>query len=481
MPHPALYHVIAGVVALAAALGISSFTVNRLVKRKLRVSVFFLIVYIAFNALLLLRPELRAAQSAELQGMERVVLAAALINLLIVILLNPLRADRVPDRFPSIVQDAMVIGILLLVATFAFGDQFLTTSAVSAVVVGFALQDTLGNAFAGLAIQSEKPFNIGHWITVGDHEGRVAEVTWRATKLRTKAGNFVVVPNSEVGKAPITNYSEPAGATRLGIQVGLSYDVAPNLAKAVLKGALAQCPMVLAAPPPDAMVNDFGESAIVYRVRFWIDNFEFDEEAADQVRTSIFYALRRHGLSIPYPIAYEIGMEEPKVDEQARLAERVRLLSGVDLFASLSEEQRATIAASTRLLEFGDGETIVREGEPGDTMYVIAAGRVNIVLGRSGTPIATTEQGGYFGEMSLLTGDPRTASVIAVGDVRVLEIDAGVFRQLGEANPHAVEQVAIAAATRRAELLAARSSATNAAVVEAPGNILKRMRRFLHL
>src|SRR5690606_14202522 len=127
-------------------------------------------------------------------------------------------ADRIPDRFPSIVQDAIVIGVLILVATFAFGDEFLATSAVSAVVVGFALQDTLGNAFAGLAIQSEKPFNVGHWITVGEHEGRVAEVTWRATKLRTKTGNFVIVPNSEVGKAPITNYSEPAAPTRLSIE-----------------------------------------------------------------------------------------------------------------------------------------------------------------------------------------------------------------------------------------------------------------------
>jgi len=87
-------------------------------------------------------------------------------------------------------------------------------------------------AFAGLAIQSGKPFTVGHWITVGDHEGRVAEVTWRATKLRTKAGNFVIVPNSEVGKAPITNYSEPAAPTRLSIEVGVEVKV---LAKAMIK------------------------------------------------------------------------------------------------------------------------------------------------------------------------------------------------------------------------------------------------------
>ena len=98
-------------------------------------------------------------------------------------------------------------------ATFVWHDTLLTTSAVSAVVIGFALQDTLGNAFAGLAIQSEKPFNVGHWIRVGDFEGRVAEVTWRATKLRTKSGNFVILPNNIVSKEAITNYSEPAAPT----------------------------------------------------------------------------------------------------------------------------------------------------------------------------------------------------------------------------------------------------------------------------
>lgn len=480
MGHSAFFHFVMGAAALAAALGISSVTVNRLVTRKLRVSVFFLVVYIAFNALLMLRPELGGGEQAqELVGVERLVFAAALINLLIVALLNPIRADRVPDRFPSIVQDAIVIGILIMVATFAFGDQFLATSAVSAVVVGFALQDTLGNAFAGLAIQSEKPFNIGHWITVGDHEGRVAEVTWRATKLRTKNGNFVIVPNSEVGKTAITNYSEPAAPTRLHVDVGVSYDAPPGRVKAAVRAALANCPLVLKAPPPDAMIRDFADSSIVYRVRFWTDNFELDEEATDQVRASLYYAFRREGIEIPYPIQAEYTKEFPVVDEAAGAAGRERLLRGIDLFSALSDAQLSTIAASVRPLDFGDGEAIVREGEPGRSMYVVASGRVNIVLAETGRSVAVTEQGGYFGEMSLLTGDPRTASVIAMGDVRVLEIDADVFRQLGEASPQAVEQVGIAAATRRAELVAARASAKASAVAEAPASFLGRMRRFL--
>jgi small-conductance mechanosensitive channel/CRP-like cAMP-binding protein len=471
-------HLVAGVIALAVALAVSSFTVNRLVQRKLRLTIYLLFGFVAFHAVLTLRP---ALATADVLSLERLVLTAAIINLFVVALLNPLRADRIPDRFPSIVQDAIVIALLMLVATFAFDDKFLTTGAVSAVVVGFALQDTLGNAFAGLAIQSEKPFNIGHWISVGDHQGRVAEVTWRATKIRTKTGNFVILPNSEVGKAAITNYSEPAAPTRLHVEVGVTYDAAPTMVKAAVKEALASCPLVSKAPAPDAMIHDFAASSIVYRVRFWTEDFELDEEAMDQVRSSLFYAFRRKGIEIPYPIQVEYSKEPTAADEEALRAERERLLAGVDLFAALDDAHRAAVAGRTRIVEFADGETIVREGEPGGTMYIVASGRVHVVLAAGQSRVATIEPGGYFGEMSLLTGAPRSATVVAEGDVRVLEIGAEVFRQLGEASPHIVEQVGVAAITRRAELDAARATAASAAVVEPPANFLARMRKFLRL
>src|SRR5688500_17611184 len=155
-------------------------------------------LYVLVNALLVFRPDLQVQLGEKFGSVEKLGFSAALINLLVTVLLNPLRQDRIPDRFPSILQDAVVLGLLMLVATSVFDEQLLTTSAVSAVVVGFALQDTLGNAFAGLAIQSEKPFRIGDWVRVGEFEGRIAEVTWRATKIRTKAGNFVIVPNNVI-------------------------------------------------------------------------------------------------------------------------------------------------------------------------------------------------------------------------------------------------------------------------------------------
>ena len=246
------YHLTAGAIALVMALAAQTLTVNRLVQRKLRLSVVLLVGYALAHLVFLVRPDLAPFPTPDsaAYSFERLALAAGLINLFVVVLVNPFRHDRVPDRFPSILQDALVIGLLLLIATFAFGDRFLATGAVAGVVLGFALQDTLGNAFAGLAIQSEKPFSVGHWVKVGDFEGRVTEVTWRATKLRTKSGNFIIVPNNLVGKEPITNYSEPVAPTRVSVEVGVTYDAAPNHVKAVVREALSNCPVVLQTPTP---------------------------------------------------------------------------------------------------------------------------------------------------------------------------------------------------------------------------------------
>ena len=253
-----------------------------------------------------------------MRSFEQLALAAGLINLLVVGVINPLRNDRCPDAFPAILQDAIIIGLFAVVATFVFDDKLLTTSAVGAAIVGFALQDTLGNAFAGLAIQSEKPFRVGAWIRVGEFEGRVTEVTWRATKLRTKAGNFVVVPNNIVAKEAITNYSEPIVPTRLEVEVGASYLSTPGDVKKAILEAVANVPRALQTPPPDALLHSFDGSAITYRARFWIDNYEMDEIVRDEVRTAIFYAFGRHGIEIPWPIEVGYEREWPEPDPAAK-------------------------------------------------------------------------------------------------------------------------------------------------------------------
>ena len=166
---------------------------------------------------------------------------------------------------------------------------------------------------------------------------------------------------------------------------------------------------------------------------------------------------------------------------QAEQGSRERILASVDLFSTLSEAQRADLAAATVTHTFGDGEAIVRQGESGDSMYVLCSGRVAVLLEPAGQEVAVIERGGYFGEMSLLTGEPRTATVVARGEAVVLELDADLFRRLGEESPLALEQVGLAAITRREELERARTAVRSTDLADAPATFLARMKRFLRL
>ena len=282
MPHH-IGHLITGVAALAATLAAHQPHVpTRLVRRKLRLSVLLFGSYLVLHVVLFVRPRLVAGH-ARRRSRDRSSSSRWRPGSSTCSSSRHQSAARRPRagcgsrrscRTPS------SSACFAVVATFVFGDKLLTTSAVGAVIVGFALQDTLGNAFAGLAIQSEKPFRVGAWIRVGEFEGRVAEVTWRATKLRTKAGNFVVVPNNIVAKEAITNYSEPTVPTRLEVEVGASYLSTPGDVKKAILEAVANVAARPSDAAPDALLHSFDGSAITYRARFWIDNYEMDEIVA---------------------------------------------------------------------------------------------------------------------------------------------------------------------------------------------------------
>jgi CRP-like cAMP-binding protein len=251
--------------------------------------------------------------------------------------------------------------------------------------------------------------------------------------------------------------------------------------KQALHEAMAQSRYVLTSPAPEALLVGFDASSMNYRARFWVDDFERDEQARDDVRVAIHYVFARRGIEIPYPIQVEYSRDWPVQDESTLAVDRRRVLEGVDLFAALSDEQRGEIADATVAKTYGDGEAIVRQGEPGESMYVLCSGAVAVVLEPDKKEVATIRPGGYFGEMSLLTGEPRTATVVARGEAVVLELTVEVFRRLGTDSPHAIEQVGVLAITRRAELDRARSSARDSAVAEVPASFLARMKRFLRL
>jgi len=472
--------IIVGAVLLALVLLARRATVNTYVRSRLWTSSLLFLLY-TIAAALAAYGRLPASVAAQIRVATPLLLAFGIANALVVLAINPWRADRIPDHYPKIVQDAIVITLFVLAAMLFMPDRIVATTAVGAVVIGFALQDTLGNLFAGLAIQIEKPFRVGHWVTIGGVDGIVSEVTWRATKIRTKAGNFVVVPNSSVGKDTITNYSEPTRETRVEVEIGASYDTPPNEVKAVIRKALQGEPLIAPEPAPEVLLVDFAAPAITYRVRVWTTDFAADERIRDRVRSRVYYAFRRHAISIPYPIQVQIDQDASAAAPDAGDA-RARSFDGVEILAALTDEQRVELAAVSRPQLYAAGEAIVAEGDAGDSMFVLARGEAAVTLSQTEGVVATLRAGAFFGEMSLLTGDARSATVSAVTDCELIEVSADAFRRVVLTDAAIVDRVAAAVETRRAELERHRASrATDGAAAETPQTFVNRVRRFLRL
>jgi small-conductance mechanosensitive channel/CRP-like cAMP-binding protein len=469
---------IAGVLALAITLGLLVAIPSRFIRGRLKFSSWLLLAFFII--------QLAVSQSLGnvnlLAGIARLLFVLSLISLVVAAAANPWREDRASDRFPAIVQDVVMIGVFLVVSTVLMKEQLLTTSAVGAVVVGFALQDTLGNLFSGLAIQIEKPFRVGHWVAVGDRQGQVQEITWRATKLRTKAGQFLIVPNGMIAKEPILNYSEPTIPTRLEVDVGASYATPPNDVKSAIHEALANAPLVMPSPPPTIILHDFGASALVYRVQFWVADYAVDDPAFDQVRSNIWYTFRRRNIEIPYPIQVEYSREEPPGRTEAAIADAAIRLGAIELFATVAPDRRRELAEQVQEHLFSAGEAIVRQGESGSSMFVILGGSARVVLEPAGTEVAVIGPGGFFGEMSMLTGDARTATVRAIDDVQALEISAERFRSLAIEQPDLVDHISRVVSARRVELDEARASAASPTIAAiTPRTLLGRIQKFLRL
>jgi CRP-like cAMP-binding protein len=228
-------------------------------------------------------------------------------------------------------------------------------------------------------------------------------------------------------------------------------------------------------------IADFAGSAIVYRVWFWVDDFDPDDRAQDQVRSYIYYAFRRNNITIPYPIQIEMSPEEGGMAVPPIAADPA-LLTNVPMFAPLSDSERTQLFAVARPVVFARGEAVVRQGQAGHSLFVVKRGEAAVTLASADGEVARLRSGDVFGEMSLLTGEARTATVTAVTDCDLLEIDAEGFRSVVMANPPVLEQVTTIAAVRREELNRHRETHTTpVSQAEARHSLLNRVRHFLRL
>ena len=359
-------------------------------------------------------------------------------------------------------------------------SSLVATSALLSVVLGFALQETLGNLFAGLTLNAEQPFDTGEWVTFGKYTGRVLDVGWRSTRLLTLDEDEILVPNSLISREVVVNHMRPQLTDVIELIVTLDMDVSPARAKRVLSDAVLACPLAQREPAPTIELASFGEWGVRYRIQFHTEGFHLERAALDQVQESTWYALRRAGIDLPFPQttisqrARSVELEERRRREH--VSEAMELLGRVDFIQALSPGARQALAERAKFLEYGPREAVVRQGDQGDTLYLVARGelQVRVRIGEVEREIARLGRGALFGEMSVLTGEARTATVVSIGDSALLSLDREAFERILFAQPELAERLAETIARRKQALDALR--AESAGEDSEAANVLDRIR-----
>ncbi len=356
-------------------------------------------------------------------------LAARLIDLL---LLRAATAGPRPAPHPRLLSD-LVHGALFILAAigilvFVYGQAatgLIATSSVLIAVVGFALRYVISDVFSGIALGFDHPYRIGDWIDPGSGVvGKVVEITWRTTRLVTRDGVAIVVPNGLIAVGRLVNYSDPAPTFRVAIRLALDPDVAPDRAKHILlAGALAA---TRAYPDlrPDVLLQECTDAGATYAIRFWVGDYEQENACRDAVMSGVLQALRRAGLA-PAALRRQI-VAAPRGDRREHAPTPAEtLLADTPLFSAFSDEERAVLAERLAERRVRQGATIVRQGDPASTLFFVREGALEVrVANAAGVDVAVNQLGAgdLFGEMSLLTGEPRSASIVALTDAALYEL-----------------------------------------------------------
>jgi CRP-like cAMP-binding protein len=345
------------------------------------------------------------------------------------------------------------------------------------------LRNTIADLFAGIALGIERPFRIGDWIetTPGGgpfSAGRVVEINWRATRLIARSGASVVVPNGLLAAQRLINYSGEAGGYRVTLAVPLDPAVPVRRAERLLLAGALDAARGIPGLAPDVQFQDFADGTAVWLVRFIVPDHGHEAACRSAVGRGVLRALRRAGLEIARPrrdVALAHADAAPQTSHR-----RETLLRNIDLFRPFDAAERAELAEHMEERLVMRGDTVVNEGESGDALYILAEGALDVE--RAGTPVDRLVPGDVFGEMSLLTGQPRSATVSAATEVVIYKIGREHLQPILDRRPEIAESLAAVMAARQVRNAEQRRLAD--LPLEVPStreDLLGRLRGFFHL
>lgn len=397
------------------------------------------------------------------------------------------RGTYIPDVVRSLMLFTGLIAAALIMLRLVMNINVIALVAlptVATAVVGVALRDTLVRFFSGIALG--KMIRVGDWVSVVDREGMVTDIGFGHVTLLTREHDTVALPNNTVIESGLVNFSKPTTAHVCSVSVEAAYLTPPGQVCAVLVEVAMAVEGVSAEPKPVAVVSAFNESGIEYRLRFSIGEFARRLQIESAIRTYIWNAFQRNGIDIPFPQRVvrmvDAGTKGNGVQEPDRI---VGHLAAVDFFAILSPNQIAVLARDARVQRFLPGEPIVRQGESGQELYVILDGEAEVRLEHSGKSsiVDTLHKGQFFGEMSLLTGDPRSASVRAITPMIVVAVGKDALSRVVQGDQAIVNRIGEVVARRQVLTAAAKEQmsreSAGQAVATQTQSLIQRIQKFL--
>ncbi len=440
---------------------------------------------------------LRGYQSAWLGAREQAYLLAALaacigivaVRLLSYLLLDLLFLRRKGREAPQILR--MVVSIVGYTAIFVviYSGVFdkslsgiLATSAVLTVILGLALQDTLGNFFAGISLHIEQPYHIGDSLRVADVVGKVESVTWRTTAVRTNGNSVVVLPNSRIAREPIEVFSLNS-LNRRALRFPAPYSVPPETIISMARQIAGSVPKVSAKIEPVARIAEFSDSSITYELLYWITDYMWAQDIESVFREHLWYAFGRAGIDIPFPTR-QVLVEKRASATTEPLPDYGTFLAGVDILKPLNAGELEEVARAMRRHLYAPGEIVLRTGDPGGSMFILERGQAEVLaLDPAGKlcQVAMLKQGDVIGEMGLFTGEPRRANVRATEELALLEIGKPVMREILTRNTLLAEAFSRIIASRQAQLTRLSEAVAGDEKISEGDTILRRIKRFFSL
>jgi small-conductance mechanosensitive channel/CRP-like cAMP-binding protein len=362
---------------------------------------------------------------------------------------------RVPSLIRSLLHIVLIFAIVLIILYQRGLDPLsvLTTSAVLTAVVGLALQNTIANLFAGLALHVDRTLGINDWVKLGDKVGRITEIKWRSTSLWTEDGDLLIVPNGHLLDVEVLNLSRPDSVQREEITVGFHYRHPPNQVRQILCDTARDVTGVLSTPAPDCLVVDFADSAVLYKLRYWIADYAHHSLIESEVRAHVWYAAQRARLEIPFPIR-TLVMATPATISPPEEATHLAALDQTSPFSLLSAQERSRLAATMKTALFGAGERLPRESEVGNAVYLVRNGEVAVAVSTNGAwhEVMSLKPGEFFCDLPMVNDSPQSVTYSAKRDTVCSLIDQAALESTFLTHPQFAEDLSTTLANREMAL-----------------------------